>query len=178
METPAADRLIHLVCGSTGAGKTTYALALADRIGGLRFSIDEWMTELFWMDSPQPIQPAWAMERVARCRAQIWAVASQAAARGVPCILDLGFTQASSRTETAELAREAGFSVRLHLIDVPAAERWRRVEARNADRGETYQLRFDVTREMFDFVETLWEPPSEAEMRALDGVRVSSQSQL
>jgi len=41
------DHLIHLVCGSTGAGKTTYARALSERIGAVRFSIDEWMTALF-----------------------------------------------------------------------------------------------------------------------------------
>ena len=43
-----ARYLIHLICGSTGAGKTTYALELAERIGAVRFSIDEWMTALFW----------------------------------------------------------------------------------------------------------------------------------
>ena len=34
--------LLHMVCGGVGAGKTTYARKLADEIGGLRFSIDEW----------------------------------------------------------------------------------------------------------------------------------------
>ncbi len=46
----AAPR-VHLIAGSTGAGKTTYARALAEQVGGVRFSIDEWMTALFWMDS-------------------------------------------------------------------------------------------------------------------------------
>jgi hypothetical protein len=44
------------------------------------------------------------------------------------------------------------------------------VETRNAQKGETYQLGFDVTREMFDFVEGIWEPPTDAEMLAYDGV--------
>ena len=43
--------LLHMVCGGVGAGKTTYARKLADEIGGLRFSIDEWMTSLFGPDS-------------------------------------------------------------------------------------------------------------------------------
>jgi len=166
--------LIHLICGSTGAGKTTYALQLSARIGAVRFSIDDWMTALFWMDSPQPLQPAWSMERVERCMAQIWATASQVAAAGVPCVLDLGFSQAESRARFVGLARDAGRSVELHFIDTPADERWRRVEARNAGKGETYQLSFDVTREMFDFVETLWEPPTDAEMALYDGVTMSS----
>jgi hypothetical protein len=56
--------LIHLICGSTGAGKTTYALRLSDQLEGIRFSIDEWMAMLFWMDTPQPLNPAWSIERV------------------------------------------------------------------------------------------------------------------
>ena len=51
--------LLHFLCGSTGAGKTSYALRLCDEIGAIRFSVDEWMSALFWMDSPQPIDPHW-----------------------------------------------------------------------------------------------------------------------
>ena len=164
---------IHLICGSTGAGKTTYALRLSDRLKGVRFSIDEWMATLFWMDSPQPLIPTWSMERVERCMTQIWTVALQTALRNVPCVLDLGFSQTKSRAKFAGLAQAAGLSVQLHFIDVPAEERWQRVATRNARKGETYQLGFDVTREMFDFVEALWEPPTHAEILAYDGVRTS-----
>ena len=166
--------LVHLICGSTGAGKTTYALRLSDDMGAVRFSIDEWMAALFWMDAPQPLDPAWSMERVERCLTQTWAVVLRIAARDVPCVLDIGFGQTQSRARFAELARDAGLSVQLHFIDLPAEERWRRVEARNAQKGETYQLGFDVTHEMFDFVEGLWEPPTDAEMLAYNGVRTSS----
>ena len=163
--------LIHFICGSTGAGKTTYAMRLSDNLQGIRFSIDEWMATLFWMDTPQPLSPSWSMERVERCLTQIWAMALQIAGRNVPCVLDLGFGQAHSRAKFAGLAKAAGLSAQLHFVDVPAEERWRRVETRNARRGKTYQLGFDVTREMFDFVEGLWEPPTRAEMLAYDCVR-------
>jgi nucleoside-triphosphatase THEP1 len=36
-----ADFAIHLICGSTGAGKTTYANRLAEEVGGVVFSIDQ-----------------------------------------------------------------------------------------------------------------------------------------
>ena len=47
------------------------------------------------------------------------------------------------------------------------------MQTRNAQNGETYQLGFDVTREMFDFVESVWasgllEP--KARYRATGGV--------
>ncbi len=164
--------LIHLICGSTGAGKTTYAKALSEQLGGVRFSIDEWMSALFWMDSPQPLDPGWSMERVERCSRQIWRVAVDVAARDVPCILDVGLSTAGQRGRYLGWATEAGLSAQLHYLDVPADERWRRVTARNRDTLAHGQLPFEVTREMFDFVEGLWEPPEEEEMRSADGVRV------
>jgi predicted kinase len=112
----------HLICGSTGAGKTTYALRLCDHLGAVRFSIDEWMAGLFWVDTPQPLDPAWSMERVERCLTQIWAVVLRAAARNVSCVLDIGVGQTQSRARFAELARNSGLSVQLGFVDVPAAE--------------------------------------------------------
>ena len=165
--------LVHIICGSTGAGKTTYALHLGDQLGAVGFSIDEWMTALFWMDTPQPLDPSWSMARVERCYKQIWDTVLRVAARDIPCVLDLGFGQAETRARFAKLAHDAGLSVQLHFIDVPAEERWRRVQARNADKGQTYQLDFDVTREMFDFVEGMWEPPADDEMLACNGVHTS-----
>lgn len=167
------SHLIHMVCGSTGAGKTTYAEKLTEQVAGVRFSIDEWMSALFWMDSPQPLDHNWSIERVERCYRQIWDTTERVAKRGVPCVLDLGFTDAKSRARFAEFARRAGLSVQLHFLDVPKEERWRRVEARNAGKSGRQQLEFAVTREMFDFVETLWEPPGGDEMAAYDGVRVN-----
>jgi len=165
--------LVHLICGSTGAGKTTYALALSARLGAVRFSIDEWMSTLFWMDAPQPIAAPWAIERIARCTTAILNLVRQITAQGVPCILDLGLSQIKDRAEMVDFARAAGLGVQLHFLDVPADERWRRVEARNVEKGATYQLSFDVTREMFDYVESLWEPPTADEMATLAGVHVT-----
>jgi predicted kinase len=163
---------LTLVVGCTGAGKSTYARALADELGAMRFSIDEWMVALFWADSPQPIEFAWAMERVNRCEAQIFAMARQAAQRGIPVVLDLGFTTKAHRDKFRGLGQEAGLSVAAHFVDVPAEERWRRVEARNAQQGETFSL--PVDREMFDFMEGLWEPPCEAEWCADGGLRIGA----
>jgi predicted kinase len=172
-QAEVAAASIHLVCGLVGAGKTTYARELAERLGAMRFSIDEWMSALFWMDSPDPIDPRWAAERIERCTAQILAVAGDVVAHGMPCVLDLGFVTAAQRGRVLNWAGETGFAAQLHLLDVPADVRWRRVEERNRAPGEA-QLPFAVSREMFDFVESLWEPPTEAEMRAADGVRLGA----
>lgn len=163
---------MHLLCGSTGAGKTTYARALADEIGAARFAIDEWMTTLFWMDAAEPIDPDWSIERVRRCAALMWTTALDVARRGTPCILEAGLTTRAERARWATLAAADGVPIRLHWLDVPAAERWRRVEARNRER-DAGQLAFPITRELFDFVEAMWEPPGDDELAAMNSVRVA-----
>jgi predicted kinase len=157
----------HLVCGSTGAGKTTYSLGLTERLNGVHFSIDEWMVGLFGKDKPEPLSFAWVTERVERCEQQIGRMAARCARSGVAPVLDLSFYRADHRASFAALAGQSGFSVKLHFLDVPAAERWNRVKARNETRGDTFS--FDVSQAMFDFMEKLWEPPSPAEMNAYHG---------
>jgi predicted kinase len=162
--------MLHFICGSTCAGKTTYAAKLAKEIGAVTFCIDEWMAALYWQDALQPPDGVWVMERIGRCQMRIWDTAKEIAAHGVPCVLEIGFSHAKARAQFAAYAQELGLPVQLHFIDVPAEERWRRVEKRNADKSGP--LGFDVTREMFDFVEAMWEPPGQAEMAALNGLRI------
>ncbi len=162
---------LHFIAGSTGAGKTTYARRLADEIGGVCFAVDDWMAALFWPDSPVmsggPVDPAWAMARVERCAAMIWSVAVDVARAGTPVLLELGFTTAETRARYVALAAAAGLPVKLHFVDVDADERWRRVEARNA--AASGPLDFPIDRAMFDYVEGMWEAPSDAEMMAMNG---------
>jgi predicted kinase len=160
---------LHLICGSTGAGKTSYAMALSERLGAVHFSIDDWMVRLYGPDAPQPPDWGWISTRVRRCEDLIAAMALQTAQRGVDAVLDLSFLRITDRERFATMARDAGLSVRLHYVDVDADERWRRVCERNTSKGETYRV--TVTRFMFDGIESMWQPPSTAELTALDGVR-------
>lgn len=152
---------VYIITGGTGAGKTTYARKLASEIGAVRFSIDDWMTTLFWMDSPYPISFDWAMSRIARSEAQIWKTASQVLFLSVSVILDLGFTKAAHRTKFKELADSHNVETVMHWIDVSAEERWRRVQLRNTQKGETFAM--EVPRDMFEFMENEWEAPSDDE---------------
>ena len=148
----------HLVAGSTGAGKTTAAREIAERVGGVRFSIDEWMNALYWMDCPEKNDFPWALERVRRCEVQIGVVAKELAGVGVDAVLDLGFTTRAQRMGWLETAKAAGGGCVLHVLEVNAETRWARVLERN--RGESGTYAFEVTREMFDFMEERWEAPS------------------
>ena len=163
---------LHFLVGSTGAGKTTYAIPFCAETGAVRFSIDEWMTALFWMDSPQPLQPDWSLERVARCSQQIWDTAVQVAKAGIPCMLEMGFASSATRRRYANAAAQVGLQVRLHVLDVPVEVRWERVLSRNEREDGSGQLAFALTREVFDFTETFWELPTPEEMTEFGGVYV------
>ena len=158
-------QLIHLICGSTGAGKTTYSRELASDLGGVQFSIDEWMVSLFGEDAPESINPAWIFPRVLRCEKQMWAVALQLGKLGIPSILDFGFQRLEHRQKYADLAKKARFTAKLHVLNVDASERWKRVEARNKNQGETFHM--EITRGMFDYIETIWEPPGNEEVTSM-----------
>jgi len=162
--------MIHMTCGSTGAGKTTYSQSLARKIGGVVFSIDEWMVLLFGNDAPKNLTPAWLQPRVERCETQIRSSVLQLGKLGIPSILDLGFQQFKHRRKYIDFAESSELSVKLHFLDVDAKVRWSREQNRNRDHGETYHL--NISRPMFDYIETTWEPPALSELLASNGVRV------
>ena len=155
---------VHIVFGQQGAGKTTYSRQLVDREQGTRFSIDEWMGELYGPDLPKPISYPWIMERVQRCERRIWAVAGEVAQRGGNVVLDLGFMKVADRSRFATLAQATGLPVRTHYVTAPLALRRDRVLSRNLNKGETFS--FEVTPGMFDFMETQFESPTDSESAA------------
>jgi len=103
--------MMHLICGSTGAGKTTYANELRQQLGALHLSIDDWMVTLFAADMPPQGSWPWIEERLLRCERQILVTALQAARMTVPSILDLGLQRVDQRRRVAERAAAAGLRV-------------------------------------------------------------------
>lgn len=152
---------VHLVFGPQGAGKTTYSRQLAEASNATRFSIDEWMGELYSPDLPQPIDFRWVMERVQRCERRIWATASEVARRGSNVVLDLGFMKIQDRSRFISLSEGESLPTQLHFVSAPHAVRRSRVIARNTRKGDTFA--FEVTPAMFDFMEGQFEPLTEVE---------------
>lgn len=160
--------VLHAIFGPSGAGKTTYAHAFARREGAVAFILDEWMARLFAPDMPQPLEYEWMIERVQRCEAQIWSTAAAVLAAGKPVILDMGLMRKVDRDRVREIADGAGLPLQFHYVTAPAEVRRARVAERNVVRGENFAI--EVTTDMFEFVEGVFERPEAAE---LDGVIVS-----
>jgi predicted kinase len=153
---------IHIVFGPQGAGKSTYAKTLVQSLGATRFSIDDWMADLYGPDLPKPLNFAWIMERVKRCEHRIWLTASEIAKNGGSVVLDLGFMKVGNRHEFIAITEKAELSAKLHYVTAPHDLRRERVLKRNSEQGTTFS--FEVTPAMFDFMEKEFEPATEAEL--------------
>jgi len=153
--------MIYMICGSTGAGKTTFALQLAEKHQAVLFSIDEWMENLYGAERNESTELDWMLERIERCEKQIWEVCLQVSANDKHVILDLGLSKKSHREKFYQLAESINVEVILYFIDVDQETRWQRVQQRNSERGETFSL--EVTRDMFEFMESWFEKPESEE---------------
>lgn len=153
---------LHAIFGPCGAGKTTYAHAFARREGAVAFILDDWMARLFGPDIPEPIEYAWMLERVGRCEAQIWATAAAVLAAGAPVILDIGLMRRADRARVDAIAQGADLPIQWHFVDAPQTVRRARVAGRNTVRGEGFAI--EVTPEMFEFIEGIYEPPEPQEL--------------
>ena len=153
---------VILVCGPTGAGKTTYSLAMAQEIGAVRFSIDPWMQTLY-ADDMTSLDYQWMIERVMRCYEQIWEISEQVLRLDGSVILDLGFTTRQQRDIFSSKADALGINAEVHFVDAPKDVRKKRIAKRNLEKDPAVYA-FEVTDMMFGFMEPRFEPPSEDEL--------------
>ena len=151
-----------MICGPVGAGKTTLARRLAEEHRAVRFSLDEWVMQLFGNEAPEPMRLEWWADRCDRCRQRIWSVCEALLARDVDVILDFGLPSSAERERWRALALRLGAGVHLHVATADAALRWQRVQARNRRESVTFAL--VVTESMFAGSETWWEPPTGDEL--------------
>lgn len=153
---------LHVVFGPCAAGKTTYALALAQREHAVPFVLDEWGVRLFGPDVQGPLEFPWMLERLARCSALIWSTAEAVLAAGAPVVLDVGAMSRAHRDRIGEMAGAKGLRPQWHFVDAPREVRRARVAARNASKSATFVA--EVTPEMFEMLEGAYDPPSPAEL--------------
>ena len=153
---------LNVIFGPCGAGKTTYAHALARRENAVPFVLDEWGARLFGPDVSGPIEFGWMLERMARCNALIWSTAEGVLAAGASVVLDVGGMRRADRDRIRQIAEAKGLSMQWHFVDAPQAVRRARVAGRNAAKGETFVM--EVTPEMFEMLEAIYEPPAPAEL--------------
>lgn len=154
---------IHMLCGQSGAGKTTFANQLENTDSPtLLFSIDSWMNRLFAPDIVT-LDPDWINERVIRVQEQVLEVARQILRNDMSVLLDLGFHNRTQRKQVYDWAAPQNANLVLHYLDVPAEIRKQRIAKRNEEQDPAVYS-FEVTELMFNFMEGRFDPPTNNEV--------------
>jgi predicted kinase len=103
---------VHIVCGFLGAGKTTFSKQLAERLGAVRFSIDELYLRLFAQGPTYELDQA-ALDRLIAALEPLWLETARA---GVDVVLDFGCWSRRFRDSLRTQAHAAGSQSRLYWL--------------------------------------------------------------
>lgn len=145
-----------LIVGNVGAGKSTYAQKLVHTQNAYVFAVDEWMSNLYRADLPEDDAYEWSLVRLERIEAQMLVEALKLIERNIQVVLDLGFFGREQRDRIMNFLLEHNKNPVIHYLDVDKETRWERVNQRNTQKTDTFQ--FHVSRETFEFCETIFEP--------------------
>ena len=154
--------MIHLIVGNTGSGKTSYSNELKKKCNGIIFSIDKWNNTLFLPGKKPSDGLEWFLERIERAEEIITDLVKQLENSEIDSILDLGLLKYEHRKKFRKFARDNGYEIKIHFLDISKETRLKRVMKRNDEKGDTFE--FEVSKENFDFMENWFERPGEKEM--------------
>ena len=147
---------LYLICGFIGSGKTTYSKKLAEEIGALRFSADDWMIPLFGEHMEREVFD----QRLNTLKKLFKDSTSQLAKLNVPVIFDFGFWSRTEREAFLSWAEEAGLTCEMRYLDVPFDVCRERAIKRNSNSvDQIYQM----TPEMLDLFWSRFEIPANDE---------------
>jgi predicted kinase len=147
---------VLLMTGLPGTGKTVLALRLERALSAVRLNVDEWMIPLFGEHMPRDVFDA----RSATLQGFAWSIAERLVALGVHVVMDHGFWTRAARAGAAARAVAAGGVPLFVVLDAPRHVLEERLARRNAALPAGT---FEITPEMLDVFEGMFEPPSPAE---------------
>ncbi|RTL55560.1 MAG: ATP-binding protein [Rhodocyclaceae bacterium] len=152
---------VILIEGPVGAGKSTFAQALAQERQGVHIALDQWFAILFSPDRPTTDVVPWYMEHKERLLHLIWRHSQHVLASGKDVILELGLIQKPGRQAFCQSVQDAGFDPKVFVLDAPRDVRRLRVQRRNTEQGATFAM--VVPEAVFEMASDLWEPPDDIE---------------
>ena len=162
--------MVVLMVGMTGAGKSTYAKAYAEKNKAVVYSIDNWMKTLFGDDMPDDPDSNWFFDnhkwytqKITRCENQILSLVTERGLKNQKSVLDLGFTQKEHRGKFIKALNAKGIETQIHYLDVDYETCWERVQKRNKEKGKTFVM--TVTKDMFEYMEDSFQVPKASETR-------------
>lgn len=161
--SPTSLPTVHLIEGPVGAGKSTYAIALASAERAIHIALDEWFATLFAPDRPERDVIPWYVERKDRLIEVIWRHSRHMLDSGSDVILELGLIQQAPRVDFCRRVQGEGYGLAVHVIDAPIEVLRERVRKRNLVKGPTFSM--VVPDSIFEMAGSLRMKPNAANSR-------------
>lgn len=135
--------VLSLFCGKIASGKSTLARRLAAQSGAVAIHEDDWLSALYG-DQMRSVQD------YVRCAARLRAVmephVTALLGAGISVVLDFPANTPQTRAWLLGLVGQTGVRHEMHVLDVPDEVCWARLQRRNAEGGNPFQ----VTRAQFE----------------------------
>ena len=149
---------LHLMVGLPCSGKTTKARKLEKEYNALLLSPDIWYQKLFGNN----LKAADHDKNRDVIESIMWGYASRVLKLGVDVILDSGFCTKAEREKIRNLAINLGVNYKIHYLDVPVNELYRRIEKRNKKSADGT---FIFSKEEMDKQVSVFQPPDMEELK-------------
>lgn len=149
---------LHLICGMSGSGKTTYAKKLEQSTNAIHLSGDNWISTI--IDNKSDIKE---LDRLRDPIEKIlWNLATKLLSKGVGVILDNGFWSKEERMLyfNAAKAIDPNTKILLYYIDTPKNLLLERIKSRNESLPNDC---FHINTEELESWLMLFEHPSDDE---------------
>jgi len=144
-----SQNTVYIICGRTGAGKTTLSKKIASELRAFRISHDEWLLTAFGSD----IQQADFKTCCERINELIWRQVEQAITCGIDVILE-GWGGRELRDQARQVLTQRNIHHQFITIECPKEVRLERVMRRNKSLNDEG---FHITEEDFQRMEELEE---------------------
>lgn len=167
LSRPGARALV-VMTGLSGSGKSTVALELAQRLGGVRVRSDVERKRLFGFAPHDRTERAvYSAEATARTYDRMAQVARAALAAGIPAVVDGAFLRRAERDRFRALARELDARFTLVSCEAPADVLRARVAARHRAGSDPSEADVDVLERQMAWQEPV-APDEETDCGHLD----------
>ncbi|EEF57863.1 AAA family ATPase [Pedosphaera parvula] len=150
--------MIHLLCGPTAAGKTTYAKKLIQEGNAIHFALDELLVQTAFPASPDP---AFMVGLIDQSQSHILRILQQSEthiAQSRDVVLEIPTFRRDHRDVVRGWAAGLKQPLTLYHFSADRTKRLERMHKRNAERGSTFS--YHVPEWLFEWVDQVFEVPA------------------